>query len=347
MAIEVHRKAGPDFRQNGVPADATIGNLWFSPQGGNCAMSNGTTYGGVVERVGIAGYIPTNFSFYSKLVFQTEVVSSIQTNGFFGTQPAWAAVASAVAGYNLGGYDNGSTVSGKCTKIIFQNEATSSLVSALSQARAYGTGVKTTTNGYVSGGQLIGGSTSSTRIDELIFSTDAIASIATGLNNVEHGAGGVQSGLKGYFCGGVIGATATYITNIDKFTFSTRGVAAHGTGLAVPHQACPSYSSEVAGYINGGASTGATHVSSAQKLDFATETLSTLSNQSAPRSGGAGNASYVNGYSSGGWSGSAYLSTVEKLAFANDARVAVTSTLSVTLASSAANDHLNAPLGSA
>jgi hypothetical protein len=213
--------------------------------------------------------------------------------------------------------------------------------------RTYGSGVHSATSGFCGGGQIITGSTSSTRIDELIFSNDTLASITSGLNNAEHGACSFSSGAKGFFCGGCVGATATYITNIDKLTFATKTVAANGTGLTIAHQGGPSYGSDDAGYVNGGTTSGATFTSTAQKLSFATEALSTLSNMSYPRSAGAGNASYVAGYASGGYSGSSYLSSVEKLSFSTDARTALVSTLVTTLSLSAAHDHLNAPLGSA
>jgi hypothetical protein len=117
----------------------------------------------------------------------------------------------------------------------------------------------------------------------------------------------------------------------------TENCVTMSSGLSSGAYACASYNSDKNGYICGGSdsTTGTgTARSNIDKLNFSNETVTNIGNILATRNtAGAGVQSTTLGYLMGGYnctgSGNTAVSTIQKLAFANDTNVTIASNIGV------------------
>jgi len=330
MALDVDRPSGPDFRQDQVPIDLTLGNVWYRPAQGQLSISNGSQYGGWIEDSGIAGYIggmyttggPTNT--VHRLYFFTESVTTLASVLTPSNYTA-TGVAYLVNGYILGG----APVSTLIERLVFADESVSTISTAMLRAAYAGIGgINSATVGYDPLGY-VGGQ--STLVDKLTFATEAMASVTSGLSVARYYFRTCDdAATKGYASGGWTGAATS--TRTDRLTFSNENIASIASSLTTARYVpLGGVSSSVNGYIGGGNPTGgyAGNVTTIDRIVFATEIDSQItSGFGAALSGGGSPQSKKSGYFCGGiTTASGYVSSIYRLTFTTESTSLMGSTL--------------------
>jgi hypothetical protein len=271
----------------GVSATSSVDKLVFSSE---TIASIATTFGPTPDSMQrgyfsgvLAGYAcgctrgdNTAIGTAHKLVYITEVSSTLASNLSTTRGDSGEGTASSSAGYIVGGMTSLSQRHSTYTdKLIFSTDAISANTSASTQIRCQTGAVEETTKGFICGSVEYSNFTFTTIIDRITFSTDAISSITSGLTTAGSGAG-VSSKTNGYLTS--VGNNSTmYTTAINRLSFSTESCVLLGVGLVTAFfeaRGCSSHS-YVSGYIMGGYAAG-NYVSTTQRLAFRNEATSIL-----------------------------------------------------------------------
>jgi hypothetical protein len=312
-------------------------------------MSNGVNFGGIVERVGIAGYVAGGdngsalSSSISKILFVNDVTASV-ANTLQVTRTRQMSARNQTTMYQMGGANGPGVFTNTIERMIFSSEVTSTVANPLVDVIATTGSASSPTAGYTHGGAL-NGVTYTTKNEKLLFATETTSSFGGAAGSYKLWCG-VFDATRAFFGGGDDGSVS--YGNIDRLTFSSDTVANLGVLLIGFSSRCPSVSDSV-GYWSGGSNSVGSYTTSIQKINFSNESVGSVSSGiHAAIAVSAGSSSYVKGYICGGSliAGTA-LSTVDLLQFSNEAVTLCGSTLSVVRKYAAGSEHLNAPLGSA
>lgn len=249
----------------------TMSSNWYDPAGfANSGVS------GAGFRLGGGN----TTSSIDKLAFLTETRTTIGATLTSARRQLGGFANSGTAGYACGGYD-GSYLS-NINKLLFSNESISSLGQSMSAPR-YGPGsgmANSGVKGYIGGGEP-GGGQQNTTITVLDFSNDTNTNLGQTLSgtNISNGKLGLcsfaNSGTAGYINGGGPGGTRR---DIFKIVFSTNTGSLSGNQLARGRGNSSSFAnSGTAGYHGGEADGGGTENIYIEKLNFSTDTSTTIS----------------------------------------------------------------------
>lgn len=270
-----------------------------------------------------AGIFPTDVCTITRLDFSTETVAN---SGKSMTPARWGCGATFTNeyGYWGGGYFNApptivqvfySTIS----RIEFGTETVTSIPNALPQARYRVVGNSGPTAGYYIAGQN-STTTNTCRIDRLNFTTETTSNSVNTYH--QYSVSGLfsysssynfkrtrnyfsENSLYGYFGGGDV---PTRTTNVDRLDYTNETVSSPGKYFLAARQSFATFASSTYGYFGGGQSSpnvlpASVLIHSAiEKIDFISETLSTVnSSMTRFKSGHAGTQSSNYGYFGGGY----------------------------------------------
>jgi hypothetical protein len=231
---------------------------------------------------------------------------------------AWASSAglqNKTHGYVAGGYQPPAPFSQNfIEKFNFSGTFSSSDHGDLSMSKHNHLGYSTQTDGYTSGG--MPGPTNV--IDKFAFASNTTASDHGDLVLATDHSSESQSSYRGYHMGGLVSPTRQDM--VQKFAFFSNVTATDVANLTTARSHSAGFSSTVAGYAAAGRPTTA----SVDKILFASDSscsdIGDLANDSEKATG---HSSTSNGYiAGGGTSTGAGLTSINKVAFSNDARSA-------------------------
>lgn len=283
--------------------------------------------------------------------------------------------------YTAGGSPSAITPINVIEKTLLATETAGSVSATLNTARAYFSGLSSSTKGYCGGGQ----NTSSVQvaeIDGIVFSSEAANNPTAALNTARDNLAGVESSAKGYWIAGTdTGSLLT--TEIDGVLFSNDSAVNPTAALSVETSASSGVNSSTVGYALGGENDyteihgvqfsddsfynpsatldgdlmrggggqsasngyvagGTWTMSAVKKLVFSTEVASTLgATLSTGRRDFSGSENSTHVFFIGGYSGSARLSSIEKLSFSGEAVSAVSASLSAIKSAAACMTYVN------
>ena len=241
------------------------------------------------------------------------------------------------AGYFAGGYNPNQFSTIQKVNFAVDTQSTSGF---LPFTRFYIAATSSLTAGYFSGGQ-----PGFTTVDKITYSTDSVQTVFSSfLPSFEIQHAGTGNSLAGYFTGGSVS-----VSNTDKITYSTEISSVVPSAILNPgrfnHAAAGNSS---AGYFTGGlTSPGGLLLSTTDKLNYSTETISTLPGAALPNTiyvhGASGNAS--ESYFAGGFS-SSYLSIAQRLTYSTETTALVPGAfLVIPRSSNATGNTLNGYFG--
>jgi hypothetical protein len=269
-----------------------------------------------------------NVSTIDRLDFSTETIT-VPTPKLNAAVSGLSAVSSSYFGYISAG--SGTT---NIYRLDFATETVANPVipAKLSTGREAPGGTQSALYGYFGGGLSPAVPANVSTIDRLDLSTETTSVPTPKLSQSARGVATTSTSSYGYFCGGL--TPVTYVSTISRLDFATETVEVPGPKLPeIKFQARATTSSSY-GYIGGGfgVPTSPFYTSNIDRLNFTTETVSTISakltaaNQSlASVSGGQsilrGNNTY--GYFAGGFTPSGtptfiIFSTIDRLDFSSE-----------------------------
>lgn len=240
-------------------------------------LSVARTPGNGTSNPDVAGYVNGGFdgSIYvatvDKYTFPADSRSTLATGLSAGVSGGFGLSNSAVAGYSAGGFPSRSTVD----KFAFPSDSRTTLATGLSSSRQGGFSAS---NDGVAGYALTGTTTSNlsgltTASDKFAFPSDTRSTL-TYPAAIVGGASMSHWGNAGYFAGG---NTGTRQSTIRKIAFATDSFSLLAATInAATSNVQGMENPTVAGYTGGGL-TGSGLISTVNKLDYATESSSTLS----------------------------------------------------------------------
>jgi hypothetical protein len=253
------------------------------------SMSSSRAYFGAHANSGTAGYfaggqdgVSPYTNSINKYTFPGETRSTLSATLTI-TQAGMGGMAnSGTAGYTGGG----TAPSNVINKLLYSNDTVSALSATLSTARQYvGAAANSGTAGYF----VNGNNPSFYNItDKLAFSTDTRTSLGSLMPRADTGRTGAHanSGTAAYFAGGYEGSSES--TQIGKITFSTDTGSTAGNLNSGRYHVAGMGNSGTAGYFAGGTNMFGTSVTTVEKMDYSSESLSTTTVLDAAKAGAAG-----------------------------------------------------------
>ena len=184
---------------------------------------------------------------------------------------------------------------------------------------------RSTTHGYVSGGEKIPHYTVVNRITRFAFASTADGTDVADLLQALGLTSGNSSGIYGYASGGTTQTSSVNVDIIQKYSVSTDANATDVGNLTAERTQAMSANSETNGYVMGGRTAVAPVVSvdNIEKIVFATDGNSTdVANLTLAREDGAGCSSETHGYAAAGHSlvgGTNFRNVIDKFSFASEA----------------------------
>ena len=241
----------------------------------NYTSDKGLTYGGT-STTAASGATATAY----RTTFSTDTTAAVVSANLPTSRNASGSVSALLAGYVSGGADAVPASSTGTYKTPWTTETTAAQTSAnLSVARYFLAGmIHSSTNGYMAGGA------GSAVADRLVFSTEITAAlVSANLSTTREGAIGLINTTQGYWSGG-LNTSNTPTTTTEKMLFSTETNVVTGTAaLSLARKQAGSGSGN-SGYVLGGSTSTTnaqyaptTPVSTADKLNFSTDTMAASS----------------------------------------------------------------------
>lgn len=216
---------------------------------------------------------------------------------------------SSIEGYWGGGLTPPSTFLSSIDRLDFSNE-TVSPVGNLPTTRASQGTLSSPFFGYFGGG-----APTVTSITKINYATD-VASLLTAVLPGARGwlAGATNKGSYGYFAGGAPSPAApnTGSSNITRLDFSSETIKVPGSPINRNRYQFSSFSNINFGYFNGGLS-GTTSISSIDRIDYTTESISFVRNLPLGAALNTSFSSAANGYINDG-----YVGFLQRLQFENE-----------------------------
>ena len=281
------------------------------------------------------GFNPTNpTNAIEKVTFESTPVRTTLSATLGGTSRSNAGVTNnGTSGYINRANDPATTT---IYKLLFSNETTSTLSNSLGNAVREAGGINnTTTAGYIVNGYNDNTSTQSNGYQKITYSNDTTSTLGTTTGSNGFLRVGMSNGsTAGYTTMGRNASYPPFYSTIDKLTYSneTRSGLSATAPVAAESKGGMSYSG-TAGYWAGGATQSQSTYSSIWKLNYSNETTSTLSatltvalgqasaTASNDKSGGYG-------FTMGGYNGTSFVSTIQKLDYTNETNANISATLS-------------------
>lgn len=181
--------------------------------------------------------------------------------------------------------------------------------------------------GYWLGGANGAGGLSTAVADRIVFSTQVISANATSnLSLARYGATGVSDGTTyGFVCGGWKYTPYIPVVTTDRIVYSTGVTSLKTTANLSQDRSGGAGLSDITtyGYVLGGVGTSSQYRATTDRITFSTNATAanTVSNLSQARNNVSGISGIDNGYSCGGYTGSA-VATTDKTVFSTSVTVA-------------------------
>lgn len=231
-------------------------------------------------------------------------------------------------GFVCGG-NSSMSIATQIDRLYFATESVSILSTGLNTAVSAAQSGQSLIAGYLCGGSPTLSPTVTSAIQKLSFDLLEVSVLTSQLNVGRVAGASVQNLDNLYIVGGSWSGSANdLLTGIEKLNFLSENTALVGTNLASPTRGSSGVSSSFAGYICGGdRSNNTVFLSEVSKLSFAAEACALLASTVTQSTNKMAVGGLDAGFACGGFTGTVYLTNLDKLVFATDSSMTISTGL--------------------